>query len=122
MAANPGGEMVGGVLGTLQLVLSPLASPRIAAPTPPAATSRIEEFLASTDTLYLMTEGNADGAAPFVTALVDEIMHQARRASQRRMANGSTRRWRWCWTNRRTPPRCRTCPPTCPTPAAAASP
>ena len=31
-----------------------------------------------------MTEGNADGAGPFVTALVDEIMHQARRASQLR--------------------------------------
>jgi len=45
---------------------------------------RVGEFLASTDTLYLMTEGNADGAAPFVTALVDEIMHQARRASQQR--------------------------------------
>ena len=31
-----------------------------------------------------MTEGNPDGAGPFVTALVDEIMHQARRASQLR--------------------------------------
>ena len=89
LAANPGGEMVGGVLGTLQLVLSPLASPRIA-----AACTRgggndsggfgIADFLASTDTLYLLTEGNPDGAAPFVTALVDEIMHQARRASQLR--------------------------------------
>jgi len=84
LAANPGGEMVGGVLGTLQLVLSPLASPRIAAATAGGGHFRVGEFLASTDTLYLMTEGNADGAAPFVTALVDEIMHQARRASQQR--------------------------------------
>jgi hypothetical protein len=85
LAANPGGEMVGGVLGTLQLVLSPLASPGIAAAcTPGTGRFRIREFLTSTDTLYLMTEGNADGAGPFVTALVDEIMHQARRASQLR--------------------------------------
>lgn len=87
LAANPGGEMVGGVLGTLQLVLSPLASPRIAHACNPSRDGdgfRISEFLTSTDTLYLMTEGNADGAGPFVTALVDEIMHQARRASQLR--------------------------------------
>lgn len=84
LAANPGGEMVGGLLGTLQLVLSPLASPRVAAATNGGGHFRIDQFLESTDTLYLMTEGNADGAAPFVTALVDEIMHQARRVSQRR--------------------------------------
>ena len=84
LAANPGGEMVGGVLGTLQLVLSPLASPSIAAACTGSGRFRISEFLTSTDTLYLMTEGNADGAGPFVTALVDEIMHQARRASQLR--------------------------------------
>jgi hypothetical protein len=92
LAANPGGEMVGGVLGTLQLVLSPLASPAIVDACTPgpgepfdvARPFRIDDFLDSTDTLYLMTEGNADGAGPFVTALVDEIMHQARRASQLR--------------------------------------
>ena len=92
LAANPGGEMVGGVLGTLQLVLSPLASPSIVDACTPgpgepfdfARPFRIDDFLDSTDTLYLMTEGNADGAGPFVTALVDEIMHQARRASQLR--------------------------------------
>jgi len=91
LAANPGGEMVGGVLGTLQLVLSPLASPAIAQACTAEPGGRyfsdpfsIEAFLTSTDTLYLMTEGNPDGAAPFVTALVDEIMHQARRASQLR--------------------------------------
>ena len=84
--------MVGGVLGTLQLVLSPLASPAIVDACTPgpgepfdfARPFRIDDFLDSTDTLYLMTEGNADGAGPFVTALVDEIMHQARRASQLR--------------------------------------
>jgi hypothetical protein len=85
LAANPGSEMVGGLLGTLQLVLSPLASPRIAAATAGGGHFRISEFLTSTDTQYLMTEGNADGAAPFVTALVDEIMHQARRTSQQRV-------------------------------------
>jgi hypothetical protein len=84
--------MVGGVLGTLQLVLSPLASPAIVDACTPgpgepfdsARPFRIDDFLDSTDTLYLMTEGNADGAGPFVTALVDEIMHQGRRASQLR--------------------------------------
>lgn len=85
LAVNTAGEMVGGIIGTLQLVLSPLDSPRIAAiclPTRHAAFD-IDTFCRSTDSLYLLTEGAANSAGPFITALVDEIMHTARRASQR---------------------------------------
>lgn len=84
LSVNTAGEMVGGIVGTLQLVLSPLDTPRIAAIcTPgPHVGFDIDAFLDSTDSLYLLTEGAANSAGPFVTALVDEIMHTARRASQ----------------------------------------
>ncbi|MGI8415076.1 MAG: type IV secretory system conjugative DNA transfer family protein [Nakamurella sp.] len=82
---NTAGEMVGGIVGTLELLLSPLDSPRIAAACEPREGHGFEigEFLASSDSVYLLTEGQEHGAAPFVTALVDEIMHHARRLSQR---------------------------------------
>ena len=88
LATNTAGEMVGGIVGTLQLVLSPLDTPRIAAicHAAPSESFDIAAFLASTDSLYLLTEGEANSAGPFVTALVDEIVHTARRASQHRPA------------------------------------
>lgn len=71
---------------SLSLVLAPLADPEILAtvcPSPTGETFNPTSFVTSTDTLYLLSEGENGGAAPILTALFSSVITVAKQVSQR---------------------------------------
>lgn len=70
---------------SLSLVLAPLSDPEVLATVCPSedGTFDPEAFCTSTDTLYLLSEGEDTGAAPLLTALLAAVVRAGRQASQR---------------------------------------
>ncbi|MFD9701266.1 type IV secretory system conjugative DNA transfer family protein [Lentzea sp. NPDC059081] len=77
----------GGIYSTLELLLRPLTSPTIMRSlTPQAGDTQfdIDTFIRSgRDTLYMVSRGRKNSAAPMVNALMVEVLHRADILSQR---------------------------------------
>ncbi|WP_176960188.1 type IV secretory system conjugative DNA transfer family protein [Lentzea jiangxiensis] len=84
----------GGIYSTLELLLRPLTSPKIMralTPAPGDATFDIDSFIRSDhDTLYMVSRGRKNSAAPMVNALMVEMLHRADLLSQRPTAQQLT--------------------------------
>lgn len=78
-------ETVSSTEMSLSLVLAPLADPRViemVCPDDDGESFDPAEFIHSSDTLYLLSEGESGGAAPLVTALLETVIAEGKRASQ----------------------------------------
>ncbi|MEU3650982.1 TraM recognition domain-containing protein [Lentzea sp. NPDC034063] len=77
----------GGIYSTLELLLRPLTSPtimRALTPQPGDQQFDIDAFIRSgRDTLYMVSRGKKNSAAPMVNALMVEVLHRADILSQR---------------------------------------
>lgn len=86
-AGSRAGETVDSLKMTLSGIMGALASPRICATLTPAPEEHFDpaEFLTGTNTLYLLAgEDGGSIIAPVFTMLLDELLYQAGRESQRR--------------------------------------
>ncbi|OXM44246.1 hypothetical protein CFP71_40545 [Amycolatopsis thailandensis] len=76
----------GGIFSTLELILRPLNSPTVMRSLTPKPGDRpfdIDDFILSgTDTLYMISRGRKNSAAPMITALMAEILHRTDILSQ----------------------------------------
>lgn len=77
----------GGIFSTLELILRPLNSPTVMqslTPKPGDKPFDIDEFILSgTDTLYMISRGRKNSAAPMITSLMAEILHRTDILSQK---------------------------------------
>ncbi|WP_410646286.1 type IV secretory system conjugative DNA transfer family protein [Amycolatopsis sp. cmx-4-54] len=86
----------GGIFSTLELILRPLNSPTVMRSLTPKPRDRpfdIDDFILSgTDTLYMISRGRKNSAAPMITALMAEILHRTDILSQKPGAEQFTKR------------------------------
>ena len=84
MTSGEGGVTTQSVMMTLSNVLAALRTgPAVKSVLPSKFTFDVDQFLESTDTLYLLSEGGKGSAGPLTTALVATIERRARVRSQR---------------------------------------